>query len=211
MAIAWFFDSGNVHSIEFLPDDIPINFLLIPPAHAETIHPNQYPYVKNILGARTTLNVSPYTVKKTKTHTYKVWAKDMETKSGKGYQFYNTDVVFYDKLLLVKYETITLPEMDISISLDYMENPNKPLFYEPAKVVDCEYPKFQYKEGNQEGGWMFNIENNSLVVKDLLHTCANCGKCCGNSKCGKCKKVYYCNAECQHKHWNNHKSNCKAS
>ena len=42
--------------------------------------------------------------------------------------------------------------------------------------------------------------------------CAQCGKVTAYSqKCGRCRAVRYCNAECQREHWKAHKQACKAS
>lgn len=43
-----------------------------------------------------------------------------------------------------------------------------------------------------------------------LRTCAFCARRTFNlSKCSACKAVYYCDAECQKKHWPEHKKDCK--
>ena len=45
----------------------------------------------------------------------------------------------------------------------------------------------------------------------IAHCCAECGQEGGVSLkvCKPCMQVRYCNAECQHKHWANHKAACK--
>ena len=73
------------------------------------------------------------------------------------------------------------------------------------------------KDDNENGWWeltlptsMFQMMDNTRTVnpKKFFQTC----ECCGNKgtlkKCGSCKKVYYCGAECQKSHWKTHKSNC---
>ena len=40
-------------------------------------------------------------------------------------------------------------------------------------------------------------------------TCITCGKSPVTSRCAKCRKVFYCDAACQKKHWKTHKSLCK--
>eukprot|EP01112_Ceratiomyxa_fruticulosa_P017189 TRINITY_DN5306_c0_g1_i1.p1 TRINITY_DN5306_c0_g1~~TRINITY_DN5306_c0_g1_i1.p1 ORF type:complete len:441 (+),score=73.80 TRINITY_DN5306_c0_g1_i1:204-1526(+) len=39
--------------------------------------------------------------------------------------------------------------------------------------------------------------------------CANCGVTTSLSRCGRCKKVFYCGRDCQRNDWKNHKSNCQ--
>jgi len=41
------------------------------------------------------------------------------------------------------------------------------------------------------------------------NNCGLCGYLCGNSSCGKCNNVFYCNRVCQVAHWKNHKNDCK--
>ena len=42
--------------------------------------------------------------------------------------------------------------------------------------------------------------------------CFHCGKHGHNlSKCGQCSQAYYCNADCQRKHWKKHKPVCRAA
>lgn len=42
----------------------------------------------------------------------------------------------------------------------------------------------------------------------LVH-CAGCDKySLTHQRCSGCRKVYYCNAECQHKHWPQHRGDC---
>ena len=51
-------------------------------------------------------------------------------------------------------------------------------------------------------------------------SCSNCGyhnykvvgeQHCAFRKCSGCRRVTYCNVECQHAHWSNHKAFCKAN
>lgn len=45
----------------------------------------------------------------------------------------------------------------------------------------------------------------------LENPCANCSQEHCTKKCARCKKVFYCSAECQKEHWKLHKQSCKAS
>lgn len=60
-----------------------------------------------------------------------------------------------------------------------------------------------------EQGYKINLKKNENQQK-----CSYCGpipgKCPINLKqCSGCKNAYYCNIECQKKHWKSHKKNCK--
>eukprot|EP01084_Bolivina_argentea_P145580 255139_1 len=50
---------------------------------------------------------------------------------------------------------------------------------------------------------------NEFSKQTELHKCAYCGKCNKTLRCTGCNMVYYCNQQCQRKHWNTHKSVCK--
>lgn len=39
-------------------------------------------------------------------------------------------------------------------------------------------------------------------------TCANCGKAGATARCGRCKKVAYCDNDCQKASWRSHKKDC---
>jgi hypothetical protein len=73
------------------------------------------------------------------------------------------------------------------------------------------------KNDDQNGWWemtgpteFFRSLDNVRVVKPhtLFQTCECCGHKSTLKKCGGCKKVYYCGAECQKSHWKTHKPNC---
>ena len=112
------------------------------------------------------------------------------------------------------YESIYLRSIPIlkTSELDY--------FYEKLPVLIVK----NWNEVNQE-----YLDNNYLNLKNKLdewiqtnstwteakfwikekNSCKLCGYLCGNLKCGKCGKVYYCNKSCQVTHWKNHKNECK--
>jgi hypothetical protein len=53
-------------------------------------------------------------------------------------------------------------------------------------------------------------QDNSQKREKPLRSCSNCGtKKMSLSKCGRCKKAYYCNADCQRKDWAEHKKRCE--
>jgi len=42
-----------------------------------------------------------------------------------------------------------------------------------------------------------------------MPTCSNCGNPKAELRCSQCKKVYYCNIDCQRSHWKIHKHDCR--
>ena len=58
-------------------------------------------------------------------------------------------------------------------------------------------------------------KNNSNEKKTLWVTVFKCFQCGKRShklpKCTQCSQAYYCNANCQRKHWNKHKPVCRAA
>lgn len=55
-----------------------------------------------------------------------------------------------------------------------------------------------------------SIQDDPLWV--TVFWCYNCGKHGhGLTKCNQCSQAYYCDAECQQKHWQTHKGACKAA
>ena len=55
-----------------------------------------------------------------------------------------------------------------------------------------------------------HVKEKSLWV--TVVKCFQCGKHGHNlSKCGQCSQAYYCNADCQRKHWKKHKPVCQAA
>ena len=45
--------------------------------------------------------------------------------------------------------------------------------------------------------------------KNTSKQCGSCNNPNSKLKCSKCKLIYYCNRECQVKHWKEHKLICK--
>ena len=52
-----------------------------------------------------------------------------------------------------------------------------------------------------------NTDGTSIPTKRI---CNKCGDSC-KSKCSRCKKVYYCNRDCQKLDWKSHKLECNTS
>jgi len=50
------------------------------------------------------------------------------------------------------------------------------------------------------------------IVEELPEDCGTCPACgkIAETKCTGCKQIYYCNRDCQKKHWKQHKPECKA-
>ena len=71
----------------------------------------------------------------------------------------------------------------------------------------------------QTPSMMATSQGNETVVETintLINNDTKCAKCSKSAldlgrillKCGRCKKVYYCNKECQKAHWKIHKPVC---
>ncbi len=212
MAKTWLYDTKTQNVSEFDLNRIEMDYdlILLGPAYSEVVHPCEYHIIQNLLGAEKHLHVAPYTVKTTKKYIYKVWAKDLFDKSGPGVRFFDATAVFHDKVLLVKYERKTLPEFNYEQITPYITNSNIPLFYEPAEIYDCEdIHKFEWILEDNSQDHLVIIEHLTNRVHDLMFTCSFCNKPCKQLKCAGCKKVCYCDAECQKKHWPIHKIICK--
>jgi hypothetical protein len=78
--------------------------------------------------------------------------------------------------------------------------------------------KLKVLKDDNDNGWcsltlptvIFEGMSNTRTVKPhkLFQNCECCGHRGTLKKCGSCKKVYYCGAECQKSHWKTHKPNC---
>lgn len=68
----------------------------------------------------------------------------------------------------------------------------------------------QHKMVCKKGDRGKNMERGTLIPKGATTVCANvnCNKP-GSKKCSNSQLVCYCNEDCQKKHWNEHKVNCK--
>ena len=63
-------------------------------------------------------------------------------------------------------------------------------------------------DNNQTGNNNEDDEENGTTPAKKL--CSACGKeSSAPQKCGACRCVWYCNKECQNKHWKVHKKECK--
>ncbi len=213
---AWVFDPNekSVTELDYNSNYGYIDWMLICPAYMDAVHPKEYNFVKDFLGAKNALHIATYTLKTTKTHIYKVWARDMLNREVPGTRFFNTDAVFYGKTIVVKYKKTKLPPLDMSklfeYSMDVQANGN--LFYQPSTIVDCEeIMKYDWTDANQPStshGYLIEDGFKTMSVKDMLYTCTFCNKCCEYNKCSKCKTVHYCNVSCQKSDWSNHKKTC---
>lgn len=187
---AWLFDphSRTVSAIQYKRDRIPHPPLLSIAARAEKVTPYEYCHVSKLLGTAQPDHVALYNVRQTANYVYKVWACDVDVKNGPGTRFYKTNATFYEKVILIK-----------------LKRDNQPV----SDLVDCERPEFAWmdKVDNPET-YFYSINHGTQEVIDLLYKCANCSKCCGSSRCGKCKSVFYCNSTCQRAHWKQHKLEC---
>jgi tetratricopeptide (TPR) repeat protein len=51
----------------------------------------------------------------------------------------------------------------------------------------------------------------AAIPRDCIECDASCGKTNPQKRCSRCQFVYYCSAECQKRHWPEHKSDCKTA
>jgi hypothetical protein len=78
--------------------------------------------------------------------------------------------------------------------------------------------KLKVIQNDDKNGWwemtvptdVFEMMGGSKITKakKILQTCECCGLVATLKKCGGCRKVYYCGAECQKSHWLTHKATC---
>jgi tetratricopeptide (TPR) repeat protein len=54
-------------------------------------------------------------------------------------------------------------------------------------------------------------ERIAAIPRDCIECDASCGKSNPQKRCSRCHFVYYCSAECQKRHWSEHKTDCKAA
>jgi hypothetical protein len=211
MVKIWLYDANlqTISEIDFKRTNISYDYILLGPAYAEIVHPCEYHIVQKLLGAENHLHVAPYTVRTTKNYVYKVWTKDLIIKENPGVRLFDASAVFHDKVLVVKYERKTLPEFEIEKITPYVLDTSIPLFYEPANLYDCEIePKYEWVLQDNTQSYVSIIYHLQNKVEDLMFTCAFCEKPCKQLKCSRCKKVCYCNINCQKQHWLVHKITC---
>lgn len=190
MTQAWLFDphTRTCSMFQYSREQVPVSFRIRVAATSESITPYEYYHVSKLLGAREAEHVAMYTIRNTPKYVYKVWARDMFMQAGPGTRFYKTNATFYEKLVVIK-----------------MKRNNAPI----AELVECEQPTFEWMDAVENPQpFYYSINNVTQEVQDLLYKCGKCNKCCGSSRCGKCKRVFYCNSECQKAHWKQHKKEC---
>ncbi len=90
-----------------------------------------------------------------------------------------------------------------------------PIFLNKLMMVDDFNSLFDMYLKNDNNHKKEDKINISSLTKDnsKIKTCNSCNKIQDSSpkQCGRCKKVYYCNKECQRKDWKTHKQICKKS
>lgn len=191
------------------------DYRLLGPAYVEGVHPDDYFNIANILGAASPLKVEPWTVRSNKQSIYKVWTKDVQTFSGPTARFFKTDVDFFgEKLVLTKHEKPNDKTLDLQALSDHIEDDL--IYYQAPAMLDCPQPReTDIIWGSTSSPVVRDInirEETAYTMKseDLMYTCASCNKACGNLRCARCKKTFYCNTECQRNHWRTHKCECHA-
>ena len=126
---------------------------------------------------------------------------------------FNVGICYYDGEGVVKDNVLAIEYLTLSADQGYEEA----IKILPVVLIEHEYPRFEI---------LYSIKNALVLMKesdsyftnfeDILERSNKfCGSCHSriykSLHCGKCKIIYYCNFECQKRHWKEggHKQECK--
>ena len=136
-----------------------------------------------------------------------------------------TDWKYADALFLQKTLTVVSQsshKLIFILGISHAQNLNnalKKLGYEPVKEKSLWYEQdtFSCIKGNfeafsielAEATKLFLAEESAATSYEVPKSCAVCKQEGQSLRCSRCKVVYYCNQDCQRKHWPTHKFTCK--
>ncbi|KAK8805479.1 hypothetical protein WA158_002135 [Blastocystis sp. Blastoise] len=84
-----------------------------------------------------------------------------------------------------------------------------------AEIITENHPETQVKEASStivsdtKKSTTATGDEGEIDTIDSNHMCGNCGKKNAHYQCSRCKSAYYCDRDCQLKHWNKHKNICQ--
>jgi len=128
------------HNISLKRDYGKIDYDYLREAFLEGVHPCEYNFVKDLLGASSVKEISLYTVRQNSSYVYNVWYRK-DKNVGPGVRIFTSKKVFYDNCLLVKYKRTTIEELNKEKLKDFVNSPRLDLFYEPNIISKCELPQ----------------------------------------------------------------------
>eukprot|EP00002_Diphylleia_rotans_P003967 TRINITY_DN1283_c0_g1_i1.p1 TRINITY_DN1283_c0_g1~~TRINITY_DN1283_c0_g1_i1.p1 ORF type:complete len:431 (-),score=90.33 TRINITY_DN1283_c0_g1_i1:354-1646(-) len=99
--------------------------------------------------------------------------------------------------------------------VDVVGESDSPIHSYTFEIYGKSYAVDLYPIGTSKPSGEWDVDTLPKVVTEFRE----CNKCGKNNvavdvsfkRCARCKKVYYCNAECQQTDWAKHKANCQAS
>lgn len=176
------------------------------------VFPGDYGAAARVLGVDNPLHVECWTARRGKKNTYKVWVANKHEYPPGGVRFFDMSVPFKGDCLVVRYKSIPKNTMDMQEIVKKVHEEG--MFFECPEIKGCKVEAVRYewigedKIGEKEHGYTIFDDNMRLRMVERMYTCACCGGPCPANRCGKCKKVHYCNEECQRRHWKQHKPEC---
>jgi len=218
MVQALLFDpvTRSIESVAFERPGVQLaTFDIVCVACIDGVFPGDYVAAAKVLGVENPLHVECWTAKRSGSNTYKVWVANSYEYPPGGIRFFGLAAPFRGKCLLVRYEKIPKNRLEMTDIVKRVAEEG--MFYEIPKIRDCTVGDVDYEwidadkmPDKDKHGYTIVDDDMNLMMTEHMYTCAACAEACSFNKCGRCKKVHYCNAECQKAHWKEHKPVCKA-
>lgn len=177
------------------------------------VFPGDYGSAARLLGVDNPLHVECWTAKRGKS-TYKAWVANRQEYPPGGVRFFDMSAPFKGECLVVRYETVERVKMDMTEIVKRVHEEG--MFFESPRLKHCSEASVRYEWIDEKDmhdkahGYTIVDEDMRLRMTERMYTCAGCGEACPANRCGRCKRVHYCNRACQVAHWNEHKAACNA-